>query len=224
MEWVVEKDIDAYADRVLPWLGRNPAWNSVASTVLLTHRDGTSAATSRGWPGCRTGPARSPPWRCAPRRAACCCRRCRPAPSRAWPRSPRRNCPSRPAGPTRSPSSPPRTPPGPVRPRGRKSTCVCTSWPNCSRRGAGRGPGCRSRRRRLVRPLLRRLHRGDRREGRRRLGRGPAGDRPGPAVVVEGRRRAGLHGRPHPDGRRGHAGSARCGRRPSTAGRATRRP
>jgi len=41
MGWVVEKDIDAYADRVLPWLGRDPAWNSVASTVLVTHRDGT---------------------------------------------------------------------------------------------------------------------------------------------------------------------------------------
>jgi predicted GNAT family acetyltransferase len=41
MGWVVEKDIDAYADRVLPWLGRDPAWNSVASTVLVSHRDGT---------------------------------------------------------------------------------------------------------------------------------------------------------------------------------------
>jgi predicted GNAT family acetyltransferase len=41
MGWVVEKDIDAYADRVLPWLERNPAWNSVASTVLITRRDGT---------------------------------------------------------------------------------------------------------------------------------------------------------------------------------------
>jgi hypothetical protein len=41
MGWVVEKDIDAYADRVLPWLGRDPAWNSVASTVLVAHRDGT---------------------------------------------------------------------------------------------------------------------------------------------------------------------------------------
>jgi predicted GNAT family acetyltransferase len=41
MGWVVEKDIDAYADKVLPWLEHNPAWNSVASTVLITHRDGT---------------------------------------------------------------------------------------------------------------------------------------------------------------------------------------
>lgn len=41
MGWVVEKDIDAYADRVLPWLSRDPAWNSVASTVLVTRRNGT---------------------------------------------------------------------------------------------------------------------------------------------------------------------------------------
>ncbi|HEY7103663.1 MAG TPA: GNAT family N-acetyltransferase [Mycobacteriales bacterium] len=41
MGWVVEKDIDAYADRVLPWLAANPAWNSVAATVLITRRDGT---------------------------------------------------------------------------------------------------------------------------------------------------------------------------------------
>src|SRR4029078_3573621 len=41
MGWVSQKDIAASAARVLPWLGRDPAWNSVASTVLVTHRDGT---------------------------------------------------------------------------------------------------------------------------------------------------------------------------------------
>jgi len=41
MEWVVEKDLAAYVDRVLPWLERSPVWNTVAATVLLTRRDGT---------------------------------------------------------------------------------------------------------------------------------------------------------------------------------------
>jgi GNAT superfamily N-acetyltransferase len=41
MEWVVEKDLTAYADRVLPWLERSPIWNTVPATVLLTRRDGT---------------------------------------------------------------------------------------------------------------------------------------------------------------------------------------
>jgi len=41
MEWVVEKDLAAYVDRVLPWLERSPVWNTVPATVLLTRRDGT---------------------------------------------------------------------------------------------------------------------------------------------------------------------------------------
>ena len=41
MEWVVEKDLTAYVDRVLPWLERSPIWNTVPATVLLTRRDGT---------------------------------------------------------------------------------------------------------------------------------------------------------------------------------------
>jgi len=41
MEWVVEKDLAAYVDRVLPWLERSPVWNTVAATVPLTRRDGT---------------------------------------------------------------------------------------------------------------------------------------------------------------------------------------
>jgi RimJ/RimL family protein N-acetyltransferase len=41
MEWVVEKDLAAYVERVLPWLERSPVWNTVPATVLLTRRDGT---------------------------------------------------------------------------------------------------------------------------------------------------------------------------------------
>ena len=41
MEWVVEKDLAAYVDRVLPWLERSPVWNTVPATVLLTRRDVT---------------------------------------------------------------------------------------------------------------------------------------------------------------------------------------
>src|SRR6185503_3876313 len=41
MEWVVEKDLTAYVDRVLPWLERSPIWNTVPATVLLTRRDST---------------------------------------------------------------------------------------------------------------------------------------------------------------------------------------
>jgi RimJ/RimL family protein N-acetyltransferase len=41
MEWIVEKDLSAYVERVLPWLERSPVWNTVPATVLLTRRDGT---------------------------------------------------------------------------------------------------------------------------------------------------------------------------------------
>jgi RimJ/RimL family protein N-acetyltransferase len=41
MEWVVEKDLAGYVDRVLPWLERSPVWNTVPATVLRTRRDGT---------------------------------------------------------------------------------------------------------------------------------------------------------------------------------------
>jgi GNAT superfamily N-acetyltransferase len=44
MEWLLETDVDAYADRVLPWLGRDPVWNTVPSTVLTTRMDGTITA------------------------------------------------------------------------------------------------------------------------------------------------------------------------------------
>jgi RimJ/RimL family protein N-acetyltransferase len=41
MAWVVETDISAYAERVRPWLDRDPVWNTVPATVLHTRRDGT---------------------------------------------------------------------------------------------------------------------------------------------------------------------------------------
>jgi RimJ/RimL family protein N-acetyltransferase len=48
MEWVVEKDLAAYVERVLPWLERSPVWNTVAATVLVTRRDRT-ISTNEPW-------------------------------------------------------------------------------------------------------------------------------------------------------------------------------
>jgi predicted GNAT family acetyltransferase len=45
MSWVVETDIGAYAERVRPWLDRDPVWNTVPATVLQTRRDGTIPAS-----------------------------------------------------------------------------------------------------------------------------------------------------------------------------------
>lgn len=44
MEWVLEDDLAAYGQRVLPWLQRDPVANTVLATVLATRIDGTIAA------------------------------------------------------------------------------------------------------------------------------------------------------------------------------------
>jgi GNAT superfamily N-acetyltransferase len=43
MKWVIEDDLAAYGERVLPWLQREPVQNTVQSTVLLSRIDGTIA-------------------------------------------------------------------------------------------------------------------------------------------------------------------------------------
>jgi predicted GNAT family acetyltransferase len=41
MKWVLETDLAAYGQRVLPWLGRDPVRNTVASTALVARLGGT---------------------------------------------------------------------------------------------------------------------------------------------------------------------------------------
>ncbi|HEV7656896.1 MAG TPA: GNAT family N-acetyltransferase [Mycobacteriales bacterium] len=41
MDWVVEKDFGAYADRVLPWLERDPIRNTVPATLTMLRREGS---------------------------------------------------------------------------------------------------------------------------------------------------------------------------------------
>lgn len=41
MEWVVETDVAAYGERVLPWLERDPVRRAVPATVLTARLDGT---------------------------------------------------------------------------------------------------------------------------------------------------------------------------------------
>jgi GNAT superfamily N-acetyltransferase len=40
MEWVVETDLDAYADRVLPWFARDPVRTTLPATLLVQRREG----------------------------------------------------------------------------------------------------------------------------------------------------------------------------------------
>ena len=48
MEWVLEDDLAAYGQRVLPWLQRDPVANTVLATVLVTRIDG-AIATREPW-------------------------------------------------------------------------------------------------------------------------------------------------------------------------------
>ena len=48
MEWVVETDLAAYAERTLPWLERDPVRNTVPATVLVSRLDG-AIATPDAW-------------------------------------------------------------------------------------------------------------------------------------------------------------------------------
>ncbi len=56
MEWVVERDFEAYAERVLPWLERDPVRNSVPATMLLLRREGSVPLDPSTWPAWLAGP------------------------------------------------------------------------------------------------------------------------------------------------------------------------
>jgi hypothetical protein len=49
MKWVVETDLAAYADRVQPWLARDPVRTTVPATILLGALDGTYDTAWAAW-------------------------------------------------------------------------------------------------------------------------------------------------------------------------------
>ena len=73
MRWVVESDARAYADRVLPWLAREPVLTTVPATILLGVLDRVYAESWLAWlaDGARRA-AMSPAWRCGRRRTGWC--------------------------------------------------------------------------------------------------------------------------------------------------------
>jgi predicted GNAT family acetyltransferase len=58
MNWVVEKEFPAYAERVLPWLERDPIRNSVPATLMLLRQQGAVPVEEKVlWLAWLAGPA-----------------------------------------------------------------------------------------------------------------------------------------------------------------------